>query len=137
MNRTHLMNMTLPDSKHKHMMRSGAPHDKLGVLYHMVTSEAIEFNGFTSIINSKVITLWFLVLSQFFRDGMGPFKVASDYEFCACYISPNHDLTITKSCSIVCYGCTKHFSIHILSFEQLKGVITLLLMRHHNICTIH
>ena len=22
----------------------------------------------------RVITLWFLVLSQFFRDGMGPFK---------------------------------------------------------------
>ena len=24
----------------------------------------------------RVITLWFLVLSQFFRDGMGPFKEA-------------------------------------------------------------
>ena len=23
----------------------------------------------------RVITVWFLVLSQFFRDGMGPFKV--------------------------------------------------------------
>ena len=25
-------------------------------------------------LNLRVITLWFLVLSQFFRDGMGPFK---------------------------------------------------------------
>ena len=31
----------------------------------------IEFHGFTSRINSKV-------LSQFFRDGMGPFKFAID-----------------------------------------------------------
>ena len=35
------------DCKHKHMMKSGAPPDKFGVLYHMVTY------GFTSRINSK------------------------------------------------------------------------------------
>ena len=27
----------------------------------------------------SVITLWFLVLSHFFRDGMGPFKAVQDY----------------------------------------------------------
>ena len=32
------MNKTpILDSKHKHMMESGAPPDKFGVLYHMVT----------------------------------------------------------------------------------------------------
>ena len=61
------------DCKHKHMMKSGAPPDKFRVLYRMVT---YRIPWFTSRINSKgpVITLWFLVLSQFFRDGMGPFK---------------------------------------------------------------
>ena len=51
------------DCKHKHMMKSGAPPDKFGVLFRMFT---IEFHRFTSRINSKGITLWFLVLSQFF-----------------------------------------------------------------------
>ena len=40
------------DCKHKHMMKSGAPPDKFGVLYCMVTY-IIEFHGFTSRINSK------------------------------------------------------------------------------------
>ena len=35
------------DCKHKHMIKSGAPHDKIGVLYRM------DFLGFTSRINSK------------------------------------------------------------------------------------
>ena len=33
------------DCKHKHMMKSGAPPDKVGVLYHLLP---IEFHGFTS-----------------------------------------------------------------------------------------
>ena len=35
------------DCKHKHMMKSGAPPDKFGILY------LLEFHGFTSRINSK------------------------------------------------------------------------------------
>ena len=38
------------DCKHKHMMKSGAPPDKFGVLYCMVT---YRFHGFTSRINSQ------------------------------------------------------------------------------------
>ena len=56
------------DCKHKHMMKSGAPHDKLGVLYSMVSQAELIL---------MVITLWFLVSSQFFRDGMGPFNACS------------------------------------------------------------
>ena len=41
------------DCKHKHMMKSGAPPDKFGVLYRMVSWLPIEFHGFTSRINSK------------------------------------------------------------------------------------
>ena len=56
------------DCKHKHMMKSRTPSDKFGVLYHMVTMVS------QAELIPRVITLWFLVLSQFFRDGMGPFK---------------------------------------------------------------
>ena len=56
------------DCKHKCMMKSGAPSDKFIVRYTVWLP--IEFYGFTS----RIITLWLLVLSQFFRDGMGPFK---------------------------------------------------------------
>ena len=38
------------DCKHKNMMKSGAPPDEFGVLYHTLP---IEFHGFTSRINSK------------------------------------------------------------------------------------
>ena len=36
------------DCKHKHMMKSGAPPDKVGVLYRFLP---IEFHGFTNIID--------------------------------------------------------------------------------------
>ena len=36
------------DSKHKHMMKNGAPPDNVGVLYRLL---AIELHGFTSRIN--------------------------------------------------------------------------------------
>ena len=36
------------DCKHKHMMKSGAPPDKFGVLPHLVPT---EFHGFKSIID--------------------------------------------------------------------------------------
>ena len=51
------------DCKHKQMMKSGAPTDKVGVLYCLLPT---EFNGFTSELVLRVITLWFLVLSQLF-----------------------------------------------------------------------
>ena len=52
------------DCKHKHMMKRGAPPDQVGVMYPLLP---IEFHGFTK-QNwfLRVITLWFLVLSQFF-----------------------------------------------------------------------
>ena len=39
-----LMNRTFLDCKYKHMMKSGAPPDKVGVLYRLLP---IEFHGFT------------------------------------------------------------------------------------------
>ena len=36
------------DCKHKHMMKSGAPPDKFGVLYRLLSK---EFHGFTSRID--------------------------------------------------------------------------------------
>ena len=52
------------DCKHKHMLKCGAPPDKLGVhvpygyLWNSMVSQAK--------LILRVITLWFLVLSQFF-----------------------------------------------------------------------
>ena len=57
------------DCKHKHMMKSGAPPDKFIVLYGTVWLP-IEFHGFTSRINFKGYHSLFLVLSQFFIDGI-------------------------------------------------------------------
>ena len=60
------------DCKHKYMMKRGAPPDKFRVhvpyvyLYNSMVSQAE--------LILRVITLWFLVLSHFFRDGMGPFN---------------------------------------------------------------
>ena len=53
------------DCKHKHMMKSGAPPDKIQSPGSMVSQAELIL---------RVITLWFLVLTHFFRDGMGPFK---------------------------------------------------------------
>ena len=56
------------DCKHKHMMKRGAPPDKVVWL-------PIDFQGFTSRINSKGYhSLVPGLISIFFRDGMGPFK---------------------------------------------------------------
>ena len=61
------------DCKYKNMMKSGAPPDMIrspvqyGYLYNFMVSQAE--------LILRVITLWFLVLSQFFRDGMGPFNM--------------------------------------------------------------
>ena len=67
MNRTHLF-----FSRQEHMMKSGAPPDKVRVLHHLLPIEFYDLNS--KIDFFKVITLWFLVLSQFFIDGMGPFN---------------------------------------------------------------
>ena len=58
------------DCKHKHMMKSGAPPDKVRVVYCMLP---IEFHGFTSrsdFYHSLVPGL----ITFFFRDGMGFFN---------------------------------------------------------------
>ena len=39
---------SFPDCKHKHMVKSGAPPDKVGVLQSLLP---IEFHGFTSRID--------------------------------------------------------------------------------------
>ena len=44
------------ECKHKHMMKAGAPPDKFRVPYCMVSQTELIL---------RVITLWFLVLSQF------------------------------------------------------------------------
>ena len=62
------------DCKHKHMMQSGALPDKVGVLHRLLR---IELHGFTSRIESSIISVWFLVLSQFFIDSIGPFNYYS------------------------------------------------------------
>ena len=43
------------DCKHKHMMKSRAPHDKVGVLYPLLP---IEFHGFTTRIDFKGLSLF-------------------------------------------------------------------------------
>ena len=48
------------DCKHKHMMKSGAPPESCTLCL------PIKVHSFTSRINSKGITLWILVLSEFF-----------------------------------------------------------------------
>ena len=60
------------DCKHKHMMKSGAPPYKVGVLYPMVT---YRIPWFHNRINSKGYHSLVPGLTLFFRDGMGPFKV--------------------------------------------------------------
>ena len=50
MNRTSFL-----DCKHKHMMKGGAPPDKVGVLYCQLP---IEFHGFTSIIDFEGLSLF-------------------------------------------------------------------------------
>ena len=65
------------------MLKIGAPPDKFGVLYRMVT---YRNHGFTSRINSKgyYSLVPGLTVSQFFRDGMGPFNLAfSKFQNCA------------------------------------------------------
>ena len=64
---------SLLDCKHKHMMKSGAPPDKVGVLHYPLP---IEFHGFTGRINSKGYhSLVPGLISFIFIDSMGPFKV--------------------------------------------------------------
>ena len=59
--------------KHKHMMKSAAPTDKVRVLYHNYVYLQ-NFMVSQAELILRVITLWFLILSQFFKDGMGPFN---------------------------------------------------------------
>ena len=71
------------ECKHKHMMKSGAPPDKVGVLQPLLP---IEFHGFTSRID--FFCSWSYL--NFFIDGMGPFtenlkktsKIMLTYQLC-------------------------------------------------------
>ena len=68
------MNDTSLDCTHKHKIRKMELHQQIWCPVPSVSLH-IEFHGFDSRIDSfRVITLWFLVLTQFFRDSMGPFK---------------------------------------------------------------
>ena len=54
------------------MLEHGAPPDKFGVLYRLLH---IEFHGFNKKINVLGLSHFgFLVLTEFFTDGMGPFN---------------------------------------------------------------
>ena len=66
MNRTHL----LLDGKHKHMMKSGAPPDKVGVQYHLFTGSMVSQTE----LFLRVISFWLLVLSQFLETVWVPFN---------------------------------------------------------------
>ena len=60
------------ECKHKHMMKSGAPPDKVGVLHSLLP---IEVHGFTDRIDFLCLSLFsFWQCLKFFIDGMGPFK---------------------------------------------------------------
>ena len=59
------------ECKHKHMMKSGAPPDKVRVLYRLLP---IEFHCFTSKIDFGLSHIGSWSYLNFFIDGMGPFK---------------------------------------------------------------
>ena len=61
------------DCQHMHMMKNGAPPDKIGVLHRLFTYRIPWFHIKNYFL--MVFTLWFTVLSQFFREGMGPFDL--------------------------------------------------------------
>ena len=63
------------DCKNKHMMKCGAPPDKCGVQlpYDYLSKSMVS----QAELILRVITLWFLDLSQFFRGGMDLFNFYS------------------------------------------------------------
>ena len=73
------------------MMKSGAPPDKVGVLHCPLP---IEFHGFTSK----------LVISQFFRDNMGPIKdLKSGNMFAYHYKNIIHNIfQVADMCCFLC-----------------------------------
>ena len=58
------------DCNHKHMMKLGAPLDKVVVLHRLLP---IEFHGFTSRIDFRGDNSLVSGLFSIFIDGMGPF----------------------------------------------------------------
>ena len=63
---------SFPDCKHKHVVNSGAPPDKVRVLYRLLH---IEFHGFISRIDFDGLSLFgSLSYLKVFRDGMGPYN---------------------------------------------------------------
>ena len=67
------------------------------VLYEVVSHAVVSCRVALSF---KVINLWFLVLSQFFRDGMGPFKLSSHMCDMTRHDSMRHDMTEDQGTTI-------------------------------------
>ena len=73
LNDIYVQDTSFLDCKHKHMMKSGAPPDKIGVMYHMLP---IESHGFTSRIDLEGLSLFgSRSYLNFFRDCMGLFNM--------------------------------------------------------------
>ena len=60
------------DCKYKHMMQSGAPPDKFGVMYLMFNYRIPWFHKQNYFYGLSLFGSWSYL--KFFRDGMGPFK---------------------------------------------------------------
>ena len=74
-------------------MKCRDPPDKFGVLYRIVTYRIPWFH------KHRVITPWFLVLSQYFRDGMGLRGASS--AFLETYI--NIECTLNAPLELKCF----------------------------------
>ena len=61
------------DCKHKHMMKSGAPPDKFGVPYRMVTYRIPCFYKQNKFLRLSLFDSWSYL--NFLETGMGPLKV--------------------------------------------------------------
>ena len=91
MNRTSFL-----DCKHKHMMKRGAPSDKFGVHVPYVYQSNSMVSQAKLIL--RVITLWFLVLSQLFLETVWvPLKGFSQLD--TEHIIPSYDAR-----SVCCQG---------------------------------
>ena len=53
-------------------VEKGAPHDKVGALYHLLPIEFHNFTGRIDFLKLSLFGFWYYL--NFFRDGMGPFN---------------------------------------------------------------
>ena len=73
LNETNVQDTSFLDCKHKHMMKTRAPPDKVRVLYRLLP---IEFHFFTSRIDLQALSLFGSWSYLIFLEGMGPFKMS-------------------------------------------------------------